>query len=63
MSDGLKLFLMAGWQIASVATLVFLTWFDGYVYNWWNWLIAIPCNFILSEIWPVYWLIVRPLFG
>lgn len=51
------------WQIGSVATFVFLTFFDGYAYNWWNWLIALPTNFFLGEIWPIYWLLLRPLFG
>lgn len=51
------------WQLASLATFGFLTFFDGYQYNWWNWLIAVPLNAILAEIWPIYWLILRPLFG
>ena len=55
--------LFYGWQSASLATFVYLTFFDGYNYNWWNWIIAIPINLFLSEIWPIYWLILRPLFG
>lgn len=51
------------WQLASLATFVFLTFFDGYQYNWWNWLIAVPVNAILGEIWPIYWLILRPFFS
>jgi hypothetical protein len=58
-----RIALLFAYQIASIATLVFLTFFDAYVYNWWNWLIAIPVNIFLSEIWPIYWLILRPLFG
>ena len=42
-------------------TFVYLTFFDGYVYNAWNWIIAIPVNMLLSGIWPIYWLILRPL--
>jgi len=45
------------------ATFVYLTFFDGYVYTWWNWLIAVPINIFLSTIWPIYWLILRPLLG
>lgn len=52
-----------GWHLAGFATFVYLTFFDGYVYTWWNWLIAIPVNLFLGEIWPIYWLILRPLFG
>jgi len=39
----------------SFATLVYLTFFDGYMYTWWNWLIAIPVNLFLASIWPLYW--------
>jgi hypothetical protein len=46
-----------------LATFIFLTFFDEYRYNAWNWLIAIPVNFFLSQIWPIYWAILRPLFG
>jgi uncharacterized membrane protein len=35
------------------ATMVYLTFFDGYRYTAWNWIIAIPCNLISSVIWPV----------
>lgn len=59
MSAGRITFLL--WQAASLATFVFLTWFDGYRYTAWNWLIAVPVNLFLAEIWPIYWLILRPL--
>lgn len=55
--------LLVLYQLASTATFVFLTFFDNYVYTWWNWLIAIPVNVFLCEIWPIYWLILRPVFG
>lgn len=51
------------WQLGSLATAVYLIFFDGYHYNWWNWIIAIPVDFFLAEIWPIYWLILRPIFG
>lgn len=44
-------------------TFIYLTLFDGYIYNWWNWLIAIPVNAFLSGIFPIYWLVLRPLMG
>lgn len=47
--------------IASTATQIYLIFFDGYVYNWWNWIIAVPVSLVLGEIWPIYWLILRPL--
>lgn len=44
-----------------LATLVFLLFFDGFRYNAWNWLLAIPADFFLAQLWPIYWLILRPL--
>lgn len=49
--------------LASTATQVFLIFFDGFQYNAWNWLVAVPVSLFLGEIWPIYWLILRPLFG
>lgn len=54
---------LISWQVGSFITFVKLTFFDGYSYNWWNWIIAIPVNAFLAEIWPIYWLILRPIFG
>lgn len=47
--------------IASTLTQVYLLFFDGTVYTWWNWIIIIPIDLFLGEIWPLYWLIIRPL--
>ena len=55
--------LMAGWQMFGLATFGRLTFFDGYVYTWWNWIIVVPLNAFLAEIWPIYWLVLRPLMG
>lgn len=51
------------WQLGSIATAIYLLFFDGTDYNWWNWIIIIPVNLFLAEIWPIYWLILRPLFS
>ncbi len=51
------------YQAVSIATFSFLTFFDGYDYNRWNWIVAIPVNVFMGEIWPIYWLILRPLFA
>ncbi|MCR5872263.1 MULTISPECIES: hypothetical protein [unclassified Sphingomonas] len=51
------------WQLGALATMVKLTFLDGYVYTWVNWIWAIPINLFLSEIWPIYWLILRPIFS
>ena len=45
--------------IGNVATFVKLTFFDGYTYNYWNWIIALPVNEFLSAIWPIYWVVLR----
>jgi len=37
-----------------LGTFVFLTFFDGYTYTWWNWLIAVPLNIFMAHIWPIY---------
>lgn len=51
------------YEIGSIATFLNLTFFDGYKYTAWNWLIAIPVNFFLGQIWPIYWAILRPVMG
>ena len=61
MNERMELGWIAFWQLGSIGTFIKLTWFDGYDYNAWNWIIAIPTNLFLGEIWPVYWLIVKPL--
>jgi len=58
-----KKILIGAYLAIDVATFIYLTFFDGYVYNWWNWLIVVPINAFLAKIWPIYWVIVRPLFG
>lgn len=47
--------LPVAYIVGSLATTVYLTFFDGYIYTWWNWLIAIPINLFLGTIWPLYW--------
>lgn len=61
-TDG-KAALVLAYNAVALATFVYLTFFDGFGYNGWNWLIAIPVNAFLSEIWPIYWSILRPIFG
>ena len=52
-----------GYGIGAFGTFIYLTLLDGYVYTWWNWLIAVPVNGFLGVIWPLYWVILRPLMG
>ncbi len=51
------------WQLGSVATFIYLTFLDGAVYNFWNWIVLLPINLFLGEIWPIYWLVLRPVMG
>ncbi len=51
------------YQIAGLWTFVFLTFLDGYGYNWWNWIIALPVNLFVGEIWPIYCLFLRLIFA
>lgn len=51
------------YEAVAIATFFKLTFFDGYVYNAWNWVIAIPVNALLSHIWPIYWLLLKPILG
>ena len=62
MGETAKALAIVVWQLGGLATFVKLTFFDGYVYNWWNWIIALPVNAFLGEIWPIYWAILRPIF-
>lgn len=51
----MKMTLFVIYQLLSAFTFIYLTFFDGYIYTWWNWMIAIPVNVFLAEIWPIYW--------
>ncbi len=49
--------------IGMFGTFIYLTFFDNYIYNAWNWIIAIPVNIFLSGMWPIYWGILHWLLG
>lgn len=59
----MKQLAWAVFWIGDLATFVYLTFFSGTDYNWWNWLLIVPLNFFLATIWPLYWLVLRPLNG
>lgn len=44
-----------GW----IATSVYLSFFEGYVYTWWNWIFKIPFSIFTGSIWPLYWALLR----
>jgi hypothetical protein len=59
----LRTLLLAAFWIGDIATFIYLTFFDDYQYTWWNWIIVVPLNGVLATIRPIYWLVIRPLFG
>lgn len=58
-----QLALWTIYGIGHVATFIFLTFFDGHHYNWWNWMLIVPINEFQATIWFIYWPLVRPFFG
>jgi hypothetical protein len=48
--------LFYAYDVIGVATFIYLDFFDGYVYNWYNWIVAIPVNGFFSMLWPMYWI-------
>jgi hypothetical protein len=55
MKNGLAATASILYQVVGAGTFGYLTFFDGYVYNGWNWIIALPVNGLLGTIWPIYW--------
>lgn len=47
--------LVAIYVIGNVATFVFLISQDLPGFNAWNWLVLIPIDLFLAQIWPIYW--------
>lgn len=48
-----------GYLAVDAFTFIYLTFFDGYEYNGWNWIIVLPINVFLSQIWPIYWAVLH----
>lgn len=55
-------FLVILYSFGSFATFIYLTFFDGYPYTWWNWIVAVPVNIFMGSIWPIYWAILHWAF-
>lgn len=51
------------WLAGDAATFIYLLFFNGAKFNWWNWVIIGPIDFFLAGIWPIYWMILRPIVG
>lgn len=61
-SKALAVAMWAYWLIGC-GTFIKLCFFDDYAWTFWNSFIVVPINIFLSAIWPIYWGILRPLFG
>lgn len=59
----MKTLLLGLYVLGDVTTLAYLLFMDGTRYNWWNWLVIVPMDFILAAMWPIYWTVLRPLLG
>jgi hypothetical protein len=55
--------LLSGYQLIALATFIWITFFDPMPSVWWRQAVTAAVNCCLSEIWPAYWIILRPLFG
>lgn len=58
-----KQMFIAIYALGEIATTLWLLWRDVPNFNWWNWLIIVPVDLFMGAIWPIYWLILRPIFG
>ena len=45
--------------IGALVTLVYLLFFDGFVYSHDNWITQVPASIVMSLVWPAYWGLVR----
>ncbi len=41
--------------ICDIATFIYLIKNDMHDFNFWNWIVIIPIDIFLSQIWPLYW--------
>lgn len=48
--------------IVDAITFIYLMHADWSDINWWNWIIIIPVNVFLAQIWPIYWAFIHWLF-
>jgi hypothetical protein len=51
------LIAIIAYHLGSLATLGYLLFFDGTHYTWWNWILIVPLDIFLAEIFPFYWLL------
>lgn len=44
------------WGAGNVGTFVYLLSTDAPHFNFWNWVLFLPLDYVLSAIWPIFWL-------
>ncbi len=54
--------MMTNWQLikrlywtGALITLVYLLFFDGFVYSHGNWITQVPASIATALLWPAYW--------
>jgi len=53
--------LVPAYLLGDIATFIYLVVTNSY--SWWNWIVLIPIDFFLASIWPIYWVVLVPMFG
>ncbi len=57
-----ELWWVRAYLAADIATFGYLMYSDWPDMNWWNWIILIPINVFLAQIWPIYWGLLHWIF-
>lgn len=47
--------LIVAWMTADIGTFAYLMVNDWAYFNAWNWIIMVPINIFLAQLWPIYW--------
>ncbi|MFN3230985.1 MAG: hypothetical protein ACE363_02370 [Alphaproteobacteria bacterium] len=45
--------------LGALITLVYLLFFDGFVYSHGNWMTQVPASVFTALVWPAYWGVIR----
>ena len=44
------------YEVGGIGTFIYLSFFDGLVFNWWNWTLIFGTSFAMGAMWPFYWI-------
>ena len=44
------------YEVGGIGTFIYLSFFDGLVFNWWNWTLIFGTSFVMGAMWPFYWI-------